>query len=174
DLIAVERAVFGVETGLEIGGRGVGDDIDGAAGGVAAVQGALRSAQDFQTGDVEHRALRGHGVGVGHFIDSDADGRSVVRRVFARADAADAELGLTAAELAVDLHVGDGVLKIVDDRDALLIELFAADDAERYADVLAGLFAALGGDDDLIDASRLLSRASVALSVGVGESSYCQ
>src|SRR5690606_28297682 len=157
DLEAVEGPVFGVEAGAEVGRGRIGDDVDGAAGGVAAVKRALRSAQDLQTGDVEHRALGGHGIGVGHFVDVDADGRGVVRGVFARADAADAELGLAAAELAVDLHVGDGVLKIVDDRNALLVQLLAADDAEGDAHVLAGLFAALGGDDDFIDARGLFS-----------------
>src|SRR5690606_36356403 len=80
DLIAVEGSVFGVETGAEIGGRSVGDDVDRAAGGVAAVQRALRPAQDLHAGDVEQSALRGHGVRVGHFIDIDADGRGVVGR----------------------------------------------------------------------------------------------
>ena len=44
---------------------------------------------------IEQGALRGHRIGVGLFIDVDADGRGVVRGVFAGADAADAEAGLT-------------------------------------------------------------------------------
>ncbi|MNE07107.1 hypothetical protein D3C80_997140 [compost metagenome] len=156
DLVAVERAVLGVEAGAEVGGRGVGDDVDGAAGGVAAIEGALRAAQHLHAGDVEQGALCGHRIGVGDFIDIDADGRGVVRGVFARADAADAELRLAAAELAVDLHVGHGVFQVVDDRDALFIQLFAADDAERDAYVLAGLLTALGGDDDFANRRRLL------------------
>ena len=61
-----------------------------------------------------------------------------------------AELGLAAAELAVDLHVGHDVLDIVDDRDALFVEAFPADDAEGQADVLAGLLATLGRDDNVL------------------------
>jgi len=106
---------------------------------------------------------------VRHLIDVDADGRGVVRRIFARADAADAELGLAAAELAVDLHVGHGVFQVIDDRDAFFIQLLAADDAEGDAHVLAGLLATLGGDDDLVDARGLIPRSGVALGVRVGE-----
>ncbi|MNS56350.1 hypothetical protein D3C72_892060 [compost metagenome] len=151
DLVAVVAAVFGVEAGLEVGRRGVGDDVDGAAGGVAAIEGALRAAQHLHAGDVEQGALCGHRIGVGDFIDIDADGRGVVRGVFARADAANAELGLAAAELAVDLHIGDGVLQVVDDRDAFFVQLLPADDAQRDAHVLAGLFTTLGCDDDVVD-----------------------
>jgi len=149
--VAVVGAVFGAEAGVALGGGGVGDDVHRAAGGVAAVQRALRAAQHLDARDVEHRALGGDRVGVGHFVDIDADRRGVVARVFAGADAADAELRLAAAELAVDLHVGHDVLDVVDDVDALFLQRLAADHAERDAHVLAGLRAALGGDDDVFE-----------------------
>jgi len=57
-LHGIEVAVFSVGVTLNAVGRGLlGDDVDDAAGRVAAEQGALRTAQDFKPLDVEELGL---------------------------------------------------------------------------------------------------------------------
>ncbi|MND85233.1 hypothetical protein D3C80_771490 [compost metagenome] len=147
----VMAAPFSHQAGRQLLCRALGDEADGAAGGVAAVEGALRSAQDLDPVDVEDQALGHDRDRIGDLVHIDADGGRVVRGVVLEADAAQAELGRAAAEGRFDLQVGRGVLKLVDVGDALLDQAFAAEDAEGDADVLGGLFTPLGGDDDFVD-----------------------
>ncbi|MNS42524.1 hypothetical protein D3C72_749040 [compost metagenome] len=147
----VVSAPLGHQSGGQVFGRAFGDEADGAAGGVAAVEGALRSAQDLDPVDVEDQALGHDRDRIGDLVHIDADGGRVVRGVVLEADAAQAELGRAAAEGRLDLQVGRGVLQLVDVGDALLDQAFAAEDAEGDAHVLGRLFAPLGGDDDLVD-----------------------
>ncbi|MNL19582.1 hypothetical protein D3C87_1407910 [compost metagenome] len=136
ELGGVIAAVAGGEAGFQLLGRRTGDDADGAAGGVAAVEGALRAAQNLDAGDVEQQALGHDAVGIGDLVHVDADGRGVVRCVVGQPDAADAELRLAAAQLAVDFQAGDGVLQVVDRLDVALVQIFARDDGQGQADLL--------------------------------------
>ena len=147
----VIAAVAQVQAGGDMVGRGVGDHADGAAGGVAAVKRALRPAQHLDAGDVVQQTLRHHAVRIGHLVDIDAHGRGVVGGVVGQADAANAELGLAAAQLAVDLQAGHRVLQVVDRLDVAVVQRLARDDGQGQADLLRRFGAALGRDDDVVD-----------------------
>ncbi len=167
EFVIVIAAVFGSETGTAIYCRGIGDDVDSTAGGVAAIKRALRPAQNLEAGNVEHRALCGDRIGVRDFIHIDADSRGIVGRILTCADATDAELGLAAAELAVDFHVRDDIFNVIDDRDAFFVQVLAADDRQGDTHILRGLFAALGGDDDVGYARHLLCVCGQVFGEGV-------
>ncbi|MNI44995.1 hypothetical protein D3C73_993960 [compost metagenome] len=154
-------APFGHQPGGQVFGRAFGNEADGAAGGVAAVQGALRAAQHLDPVDVEDQPLGHDRDRIGDLVHIDADGGRVVGGVVLKADAAHPELGRAAAEGRFDLQIGGGVLKLIDVGDALLRQAFAAEDAEGDADILSRLFAPLGGDDNLVDrrGGRFVGRA---------------
>uniref|UniRef100_A0A0N4Z2S7 Ketoacyl_synth_N domain-containing protein n=1 Tax=Parastrongyloides trichosuri TaxID=131310 RepID=A0A0N4Z2S7_PARTI len=154
----VLAAPFGHQTGGQLVRGTLGHEADGPAGGVAAIEGALRTAQDLDAIDVEDQALRHDRDRIGDLVHIDADGGRVVRGIVLEADAAQAELGRAAAEGRFDLEVGRGVLKLVDVGDALLRQAFAAEDAEGDADVLSRLFTPLSGDDDLVDGGDPIRR----------------
>ncbi|MNQ69059.1 hypothetical protein D3C85_836370 [compost metagenome] len=122
----------------------------------------MRAAQNLDAGDVEQQALGHDAVGIGDLVHVDADGRGVVRCVVGQPDAADAELRLAAAQLAVDFQAGDGVLQVVDRLDVALVQIFARDDGQGQADLLGRLCAALGGDDDV------LHRRGLSFGAGLG------
>ena len=151
----VIAAVAQVQTCGDVIGRGVGDDADRAARRVAAVERALWAAQHLDTGDVVQQPLGHHAVGIGDFVHIDADGRGVVGGVVGEADAADAELGLAAAQLAVHLQAGHGVLQIVHGLDVAVVQRFAGHHGQGQGDLLRRFGATLGRDDDVIDRSRL-------------------
>ncbi len=59
-------------------GRPIADEVDLATRGIAAIQGALRTAQDFDAIDVEQLPLGLDGQGKCDAIQADADGRRVI------------------------------------------------------------------------------------------------
>ncbi len=61
-----------VEASAVAAGRAVADEVDGAAGGVAAVQGALGSAQHLHPRQVEDLAGGLDRERIGHLVDIDA------------------------------------------------------------------------------------------------------
>src|SRR5690606_7984843 len=75
--VGAERTALRADRALERSGSLMGDDIDDAADGLAAVKRALRSAQDFDARDIvreqiaEIEFVRGHGIADLDPVDQD-------------------------------------------------------------------------------------------------------
>src|SRR3546814_295182 len=92
DIIGVELAKARLGFGREAVGRPLGDDVDRAADGVAAIECALRPLQHLDALDIAERAERARGASEIDFVDEHADRRLGARVELAAADAADIEL----------------------------------------------------------------------------------
>ncbi|MND89640.1 hypothetical protein D3C80_817040 [compost metagenome] len=152
----VIAAVGALQRQLGVLSQTFGDVLDRAADGVAAVQGALRSAQDFQTLDVEdvqHRALRAGHIDV---VDIEADAGLEAPQRILLADAADETgQGGVGAARNLDRGVRGLLLQGGDVGGAGLFQTLGADGGDGDRDVLQRLFTAAGGDDDVVDAGHL-------------------
>ncbi|MNQ79182.1 hypothetical protein D3C85_941160 [compost metagenome] len=153
----VIAAVGALQRQLGVLSQTFGDVLDRAADGVAAVQGALRSAQDFQTLDVEdvqHRALRAGHIDV---VDIEADAGLEAPQRILLADAADeAGQGGVGAARNLDRGVRGLLLQGGDVGGAGLFQTLAADGGDGDRHVLQRFFAAARRDDDVVDAGSLL------------------
>ena len=143
-------AVFHVHEAVGLAELGpLGDEVDGAAGGVAPEQRALRAAQDLHPLHVEE--LDGVQVGRhGHFVEVQRHAGFAGAPDHQIADAADAEAG--AAEVGGgERHVRRVQLQVRRVDDLLVFQGVAVDGRDRDGHVLRALGHALGGDDDLLD-----------------------
>ena len=97
---------------------------DRADAGVAAEQGALRAAQDFDAFHVEHRADdRAHARDIGA-VEEDRDA-GLDRRVAGRADAADGEADVGRLRALGDAEVGRDLGQVLEVDDVVLLERLA-------------------------------------------------
>jgi len=126
------------------------DDLDGAAGGVAAIERSLRAAQNFDALNVKQNTLGHHRDRIGDIVHIDADGRRVVGGVIAKADTANGKTRLAGTELAFDFKVGRVIFETVHLARSLRKQVGAGKHIERNADILRRLFAPLCGDDDFV------------------------
>ncbi len=141
------RALVGVELRL------IGHQLDGAAHGSRAVQGALGAAQDLgvieivEVGVDDRAAVERHGgCRQGGFVDVEADGR---HGTAGGTQAAHFILGLARAGRA-QRDSGDGADQILYRPDVLLGQVARAQRAHADRRGLHGGVALLGGDDDLL------------------------
>ncbi len=141
-------AVLEVGESLEVGARWNRDDVHRATRGVAPVEGALGSAENFDAFDIEEgeRGDRSRAV----LIDAvDVDRRRLIGALGIR-NAADRDLRL--APLLAEMHAGNEGLEILHLRDAGGIELVTHDGRRRGRHLLQCLGALLYGDCDRFDA----------------------
>ena len=106
----IVRAIFQRESRMRVRGGTIADEIDLAAGGIAAVQGALRTAQHFNAIDVEQLALSLDRQRERDAVQAHAHRRGIIGGVVDEADASQTKLRLTAAERGLHLQAGDRVL----------------------------------------------------------------
>ncbi|MEJ2384646.1 MAG: hypothetical protein P8Y54_09630 [Xanthomonadales bacterium] len=142
---------------LELVARGLRDQPDGAARGVLAVQRALRAAQDLDAFDVvqlEQSALDARHVDV---VQVHADGRVERLQRIGLTDAADVGVDTGVGAAALDqVQVGDGALDGIQVVGLQGLEFGPGEGADRHRHFLQGLFAPLGGDDDLLEGGGFL------------------
>ena len=148
DLIV--RAVFQRESRMRVRGGAIADEIDLAAGGIAAIQGALRTAQHFNAIDVEQLALSLDRQRERDAVQAHAHGRGVIGGVVDEADASQTKLRLTAAERRLHLQAGNRVLQIVDIADGLRRQALAREHRHGDTHVLCRFLAPLRGHDDFL------------------------
>ena len=155
-------AVIGAQHALERVDGLVGDDVDRAASGVAAEQGALRSAQDLDALHVEQVGRAAGRTGSIDAVDIDADrlvdGDQAVRRALA-ADEHGRRTGLR--DGAGEREVRGGRLDLLDADDLLVGKCLAGDGADRDRRRLKVFVGLARADDDIGDAAgafRLVSR----------------
>ncbi|MNQ44173.1 hypothetical protein D3C85_579200 [compost metagenome] len=149
-------AISALQRQLRVLTQALGHVLDRAADGVAAIEGALRPAQDFQPLDVEDvqdRALRTGHINV---VDIEADPRLEAPQRVLLADAADeAGQGRVGAARDLDRGVRGLLLQGGDVGGASLFQSLGADGGDGDRHVLQRLFTATGGDDDVVDAGHL-------------------
>jgi len=124
--------------------------LDRAAGGVLAVQRALRAAQHLDPFDVEQGEQGAVDARVVHVVDVHADARVEGLQRIRLADAADEDVGR--ARLAAALHdveVGHRALQAVDLLRLQVAQFVLVEGADRDRHVLRGLLAAPRGDRDV-------------------------
>ncbi len=147
DEILVETVIARAGLGLEIVGRPLGDVVDGAAVGVAAVEGALRSAQHLDLIDEQGVVLQDRRA-VGAVIDAveiDRDARLDGKVVGVAADAAN-------VRPVVEGGVGQArrvVGQILDRRDAPQFARLSGEGRDGDRHPFQQLRSFFGGDDDL-------------------------
>ncbi len=151
----VVRAIFGGDAGVRFRRRSIGDEIDFTTRGVAAVQGALRTAQYFDAIDIEQLALTLDGQSEGHIIEADADGGCIVRGVVQKSDSANAILRQAGAKSGFHLQTRHRILQVIDVRDGLSREIGAGQHRERNTDGLRGLCPALRGDYNFFETAAV-------------------
>ena len=111
-----QAAGFEVDAAAAVAHRLLGDDVEGAAQGVAAGQAALRPAQEFDALDVHQVHVGAHVAPQVHAVQIDADRRIGGDDVVLQTDAAHEDGGVPGAALAeVGLHhVGGELLDLVE------------------------------------------------------------
>ncbi len=153
----VIAAVGAFERQFRVLAQALGDVFDRAADGVAAIEGALRSAQNLQSLDIEniqHRTLRTGHIDV---VNIEADAGLEAPQGVLLADAADeAGQGRVGAARDLDRGVRGLLLQGGDVGGAGLFEALAVDGGDGDRHVLQALLTATGGDDDVIDTGGLL------------------
>ena len=146
----VVAAIGAAHLQAEIVGQALGHILDRAAHGVAAIERALRTAQNFDAFDVidvEHRTLRAVEV---HVVEVDADALFKARNRILLANAADeGRKGGVGAAAGFQRHVGHLFCQRGDVHRAGVGKLVAGQggDGDRHVD--QRFLAATGGDDDL-------------------------
>ena len=152
--------------GEMIGRRGRGH-LDDARRGVAAEQRALRAAQHFNAGKVEHREALEHRIFERDIVEHDRDRLGGVGIEIGVAKAADVEAREGAAERAFDLKAGRarGEEANVEAAAVERVELFAADGGHGDRHVLGIFSPARGGDDDFTQA---FARCGGRFGLGMG------
>ncbi|MNJ30382.1 hypothetical protein D3C77_249800 [compost metagenome] len=154
----VVAAVGGADLAFRlVGVDALGDVFDGAADGVAAVQGALRAAQDLDALDVEdvqHRRLRAGDIDVVH-IEADA-GLEAPQRVLLAHAADEGDQGRVRPARRLQRQAGGGAGQFGDVRRAFLLQLFGREGRDGHRHVLERFVAAAGADDDVVNGGGLL------------------
>ena len=158
DLIV--RAVFQRESRMRVRSGAIADEIDLATGGIAAIQGALRTAQHFNAIDVEQLALGLDGQRERDAVQAHAHGRGVIGGVVDEADTSQTKLRLTAAKRRLHLQAGNRVLQIVDIADGLCRQTLAGEHRHGDTDVLCRFLAPLRGHDDFLQCAVVVRQGA--------------
>ncbi len=137
-----------LQGGVECVHRLVGDDIDAAAGRVAAIEGALRTAQHLDPVDVIEGSVGPVVAGLVDTVDVEGDGRIQSRGVVVRADAADVDLGVD--EVLAKHDAGHQVADLPDVGDARHRSQADRTGRHRQGDLLDVFSPLLRGDDDFL------------------------
>ena len=156
-----EPAQGGAHAGLELVGRFSGDVVDRSAGGVAAVERALRALEDLHALEIEDGPLRHHRERQVLLVDVDADRGA--RRLAGLVEADSSQridrhriAALRIAKARNDLAEVTGV------GDAEVLELVAGEGAYRDRHVVDVLGALLRRDDDLFECRMRRRRGGLA------------
>ncbi len=137
------------------------DDVERAAHGVAAIERALRSAQDLYPLHVQEVAELSGGTGQIDAVDLHGDVGIGAGEDIGAADAADEDLGV--GRRLSDLEVGDVLHQVLDVGDLLLGDLPGRKRGDRQRRALHGLGPGfLGGDDDVFDDLALVRRRGLS------------
>ncbi|MNX84186.1 hypothetical protein D3C86_1159740 [compost metagenome] len=154
----VVAAVGALQRQFGVLAQALGDVLDRAADGVAAIEGALGPAQDLQPLDVEdvqHGALRTGHIDV---VDVEADAwLEAPQRVLLTDPADKARQGGVGAARDLDRSVRGLLLQGGDVGGAGLLQTLRTDGGDSDRHVLQAFLAAARGDDDVVDAGGLLS-----------------
>ena len=145
-LFSAFRADDGFDRSFELVGRFLVEDVDSAADGVTAVQGALWSTQYLDTLDVpEGRASRGQQV-----FRVDAVHVSGHTRITAQSAEVPA---YTTHGCVVGLNGGgrNVILQVFLVPDTKIFQEFAGEGGDRNRSILDGRFTSLCGDDNFLD-----------------------
>ena len=137
---ALDRATLVVE--------GVfGGDLDRATGGVLAVQGALRPAEDFHLLHVEQREQRTVDARVVDIINIHADARVESLQCIRLPDSANEHVDAVGGAAALhDIHVRHGALQAIDVARLQVLQRILGERTDRDRDILDGFAAATRGD----------------------------
>ncbi len=158
-IIAADRAA---PHELELVAETLGHVLDRAADGVAAVERALRTAQDLDAThieDVEHGALRASDIDV---VDIEAHARLEAPERILLADAADeGDQGRVGAAGDLDGRVRGLLLQRRDVGGAGALKLLGRQSRNGDGHVLQLLVAATGGDDDVVQRGLVVLRHGV-------------
>ena len=145
----VESTVGHCAFGLEFIARFLGDEIYCSTGRIAAVQRALRTAQDLHALQIEHlRQVRRAGTGE-HFVVVNPDRNLLERRKhLLRAHAAYRYLGLAMVVKARDLHVGCMLGDVEQVLESVFPEFDLAESRDGQRNILHRLLAFLRRHDN--------------------------
>ena len=133
-------------------GRLGGDQVDRAADGIAAVQGALGPAQHLDALEVEERSELRLRARDDRAVHVQRDTGLAARRRGVRADAAYGEL--RHVEVVAEVDARHDQLQVLDVVDVRGRKPLAAQGRDRRADFLQRLLAFLRGDDDFLELRR--------------------
>ncbi|MNJ45879.1 hypothetical protein D3C77_409910 [compost metagenome] len=154
-LLAAVGAEGGLAAGAEVEGRTARLDADHAADGVAAVERALRPAQDGHAADVEEVLNRADVARQIDPVQLDPDRGLEARFDVGIAQAANIEgAGEGVGADRRQDHVRHLAVQVQQALDLAVLKRFHAEGADRQGHVLKPLLAALGGDDDVGDGGR--------------------
>ena len=148
----IEASVGGVDiaAGLAARLRLAGNEVDRAARGVAAIEGVLRAAQHFHPFQIVGLQDVHHGGVQRHFVRVQADAALYVEADSGRAHAAQEDVGVGRPGVGDDLHIGHLQQDFVGVLEAQALQGFAAEGRHGDADILQGLRALGGGDQDFL------------------------
>ncbi len=146
-LAAAKGCCFGADHALEIVGRPCADDVDDAAGGVAAIERALRATKNFHTLDIEEFSFE-KAVGGKRCAIEVHTGRGVAGHgSLLRADAAN--LKVVAAVIALgEGHVWNGQLQVGATINATLVQQVIRERGNGNWNILKSFLAPLRGNDN--------------------------
>ena len=126
--------------------RLLGEDLQGAGGGVLAEEGALGAAQDLHPFDIHQVAEGLAGAAAVDAVYEGADGRLQPGVVAGGAHAANAQgAAVGGAVGGIDRDAGGDLLQAVEVLDAAGVEVLAREGADGNGDVLDGLLPLGGG-----------------------------
>ena len=151
DLPLIEGPEGARHEAAELGSRLAGDDVDGAAGGIAAEGSALRTAQHFDPLDIKQRVVVDVLTWDDDVIDIGRNRRVQGRDLLGRAQAAQ-EVGVcrSCAGIVVTDQVGNGADEIDCRRNLALFQLVRRERGDCYRHALEIFRATLRGDDHLL------------------------
>ena len=155
DLVVAADRQVGVT--LEFIRRLSRDELDCAAGGVAAEQRSLRAAQRLDAREVEHGKAREVDRARVAVVLVDRDRRFLLVAVVVLRNAADVEHDLR-RRIGIHLEAGHRAHDVRRRRDVEVLERLVAERRHRNADVLDVLFAALGRHHDFAEGRRFARR----------------
>ncbi len=152
----------------------LGGQLDRAAGGVLAVQRALRATQHFQLLDVEQREQRAIDARVVDIVHIHAHARVEGLQRVGLADTADEDVDAVGRATPLgNVHIGHGALQALNGRGLQILDLLLAERAHRHRHVLNGLAAAACGDGHFVQL-RGLGACGRLLLLRLHECSRCQ
>ena len=164
----VAAAIADLDEAAAVGVRPPGDQADRAADRVAALERALRAAQDLDPLEIEQVEIGAGQRRIIDVVDIDADAGLVGRAEIELADAADrgADRGAEGGALLAQGHVRGLVGDLDEAVLAALLEQLGRNRGDRERRILQPLRAELGGDDHFLfglAAGGLVGRCRIVL-----------